>query len=212
MEDVFCQTFTVEVPAFGENKVGAGMGVWHDRRWLAGWLVQAGGRSATDAPVCTWRGLVILLPAPLTAAAPPHHVSAAQVVALRDGGEGVPVTEENRREFVDLYVDFWLNGSVHKQVSVRERGVCLAGSVGGWGGEQRDAQGAGQKQVACRWVPGVQNTALLPAYLILLRPAPPAAVRGLRQGLPHAVRRPRAAAVQRHRAGAPGVRQPLPGL
>lgn len=59
MEDVFCQNFTVEVPAFGENKT----------------------------------------------------------VALREGGQEVAVTEENRREFVDLYVDFWLNKSVHKQAS-----------------------------------------------------------------------------------------------
>jgi hypothetical protein len=72
VEEVFCQSFAVEVPGFGD----------------------------------------------------------VHCVALREGGEGCPVTEENRREFVDLYVDFWLNGSVHKQVGA---GAC--GRRGGGGGK-----------------------------------------------------------------------------
>ena len=78
VEDVFCQTFTVEVPAYGENKT----------------------------------------------------------VPLQPGGDALPVTEENRREFVELYVDFWLNRSVHKQVGmvgVRIQVITrIADHPGGW--------------------------------------------------------------------------------
>ena len=38
-------------------------------------------------------------------------------VPLKDDGEDIMVTEENRREFVDLYVDYYLNAAIHKQVS-----------------------------------------------------------------------------------------------
>lgn len=37
-------------------------------------------------------------------------------VPLKDDGEEVMVTEDNRREFVDLYVDYYLNAAIHKQV------------------------------------------------------------------------------------------------
>lgn len=37
-------------------------------------------------------------------------------VALKEDGDDIMVTEENRREYVDLFVDFYLNGSVNKQV------------------------------------------------------------------------------------------------
>ena len=37
-------------------------------------------------------------------------------VPLKDDGEDVMVTEDNRREFVDLYVDYYLNAAIHKQV------------------------------------------------------------------------------------------------
>ncbi|GAB4814343.1 hypothetical protein N2152v2_001389 [Parachlorella kessleri] len=67
VEDVFCQTFTVEVPAYGENKT----------------------------------------------------------VPLLPGGDEQPVTEENRREFVELYVDFWLNRSVHKQFEAFAKGFLM---------------------------------------------------------------------------------------
>ena len=37
-------------------------------------------------------------------------------VPLKDDGEDIMVTEDNRREFVDLYVDYYLNTAIHKQV------------------------------------------------------------------------------------------------
>ena len=37
-------------------------------------------------------------------------------VPLKDDGEDIMVTEDNRREFVDLYVDYYLNAAIHKQV------------------------------------------------------------------------------------------------
>jgi hypothetical protein len=36
------------------------------------------------------------------------------------GGEEIFVTEDNRREYVDAYVDFYLNRSVQRQFDVRE--------------------------------------------------------------------------------------------
>ena len=42
-------------------------------------------------------------------------------VPLKDDGEDVMVTEDNRREFVDLYVDYYLNTAIHKQV----RRLCI---------------------------------------------------------------------------------------
>ena len=39
-------------------------------------------------------------------------------VPLNDDDEDVMVTEDNRREFVDLYVDYYLNTAIHKQVSI----------------------------------------------------------------------------------------------
>lgn len=39
-------------------------------------------------------------------------------VPLKDDGEDIMVTEDNRREFVDLYVDYYLNNAIHKQVRV----------------------------------------------------------------------------------------------
>lgn len=37
-------------------------------------------------------------------------------VPLKDDGEDIMVTDDNRREFVDLYVDYYLNAAIHKQV------------------------------------------------------------------------------------------------
>lgn len=62
VEDVFCQTFVVEVPAYGAT--------------------------------CT--------------------------IPLKPGGEDVVVTEDNRQEFVDLYVKFWLHTSIENQFEVRQ--------------------------------------------------------------------------------------------
>ena len=38
---------------------------------------------------------------------------------LATGGEDIFVTEDNRREYVDAYVDFYLNRSVQRQFDVR---------------------------------------------------------------------------------------------
>lgn len=38
-------------------------------------------------------------------------------VPLKDDGEDIMVTDDNRREFVDLYVDYYLNNAIHKQVA-----------------------------------------------------------------------------------------------
>ena len=38
-------------------------------------------------------------------------------VPLKEDGDDTMVTEENRREYVDLFVDFHLNRSVNKQVT-----------------------------------------------------------------------------------------------
>ncbi len=44
---------------------------------------------------------------------------------LKPGGANIPVTEENRREYVDLYVDFLLNESVRTQFNAFRRGFLL---------------------------------------------------------------------------------------
>ncbi len=61
IEDVFCQTFVVEVPAYGTT----------------------------------------------------------HTIPLKPGGEDIAVTEDNRQEFVDLYVKFWLHTSIENQFEVR---------------------------------------------------------------------------------------------
>ena len=38
-----------------------------------------------------------------------------QTVELKEGGVMIPVTSENRREFVDLYIDWYLNKAVANQ-------------------------------------------------------------------------------------------------
>jgi ubiquitin-protein ligase E3 A len=45
------------------------------------------------------------------------------VVPLRPGGQDVPVTEDSRREFVELYVDWWLSASVHRQFEAFAKGL-----------------------------------------------------------------------------------------
>ena len=42
-------------------------------------------------------------------------VGEVMVVPLCEDGEEVMVTEDNRREYVDLYVNYVLNASVHRQ-------------------------------------------------------------------------------------------------
>ncbi|KAK9819719.1 hypothetical protein WJX72_001643 [[Myrmecia] bisecta] len=46
-------------------------------------------------------------------------------VTLKEDGEDMMVTEENRREYVDLYVDYYLNKSVHKQFEAFARGFMM---------------------------------------------------------------------------------------
>eukprot|EP00891_Asterochloris_glomerata_P000940 jgi/Astpho2/940/e_gw1.00016.169.1_t len=41
---------------------------------------------------------------------------------LKEGGEDIMVTEENRRDFVDLYIQYYLNDSIHKPFEAFARG------------------------------------------------------------------------------------------
>ena len=50
-------------------------------------------------------------------------------VPLKDDGEDVMVTEDNRREFVDLYVDYYLNAAIHKQVHTMTSTHCVCPCV-----------------------------------------------------------------------------------
>jgi len=34
---------------------------------------------------------------------------------LKDGGENIPVTNENRKEYVELYLDWILNAAIYEQ-------------------------------------------------------------------------------------------------
>ena len=47
------------------------------------------------------------------------------MVALKEGGADAAVTEDTRREFVDLYVDFWLNRSIHAQFEAFAKGFLM---------------------------------------------------------------------------------------
>lgn len=48
-----------------------------------------------------------------------------QSVELTPGGEDVLVTEDNRREFVDSYVNWWLNASIHRQFEAFAKGILM---------------------------------------------------------------------------------------
>lgn len=45
-----------------------------------------------------------------------------QVHALKENGENISVTHENKNEYVDLYVDFLLNKSVENQFKAFNQG------------------------------------------------------------------------------------------
>lgn len=45
-----------------------------------------------------------------------------QVHPLKENGENIPVTFENKAEYVDLYVDFLLNKSVENQFNAFNQG------------------------------------------------------------------------------------------
>jgi ubiquitin-protein ligase E3 A len=57
------------------------------------------------------------------AVAAPGVDGSVGAAALIPGGESVAVTEDNRREFVDLYVAWWLATSVHAQFEAFARGL-----------------------------------------------------------------------------------------
>jgi ubiquitin-protein ligase E3 A len=48
-----------------------------------------------------------------------------QTVELTPGGEDILVTEDNRREFVEAYVHWWLNGSIHRQFEAFAKGFLM---------------------------------------------------------------------------------------
>ncbi len=52
----------------------------------------------------------------------------SKTVELKKGGLDIPLTNANRKEYVDLYVDFILNKSIHKQYRAFEDGfLSVAG-------------------------------------------------------------------------------------
>ena len=51
-------------------------------------------------------------------------------VDLKEGGSEIPVTKENRQEYVDLYVSYYLNHSIAKQFE-------FVGKLRGGGGGER---------------------------------------------------------------------------
>jgi E3 ubiquitin-protein ligase HECTD2 len=55
-----------------------------------------------------------------------------KTVPLKDGGENITLTNENRKEFVDLYVDFLLNKSIFEQFKAFYQGfysVCESNAM-----------------------------------------------------------------------------------
>ena len=55
-----------------------------------------------------------------------------RTVELKSGGASIPVTNENRQEFVNLYVDFVLNKSIESQFSSFAKGfmaVCGGNAI-----------------------------------------------------------------------------------
>lgn len=107
VEDVFCQTLTVEVPGFGDTRVvplkegGADVPVTGGQPGTGG--SDLPGVSATQQPLAG-------RPLPTSPFLHPPSRAAA---------------EENRREFVELYVDFWLNGSIHSQFEAFAKGFLM---------------------------------------------------------------------------------------
>jgi len=52
-----------------------------------------------------------------------------KVVELKEGGADIPVTEENRQEYIELYVDYYMNKSIRKQYKTLHDGFhVVAGS------------------------------------------------------------------------------------
>ena len=49
-------------------------------------------------------------------------------VPLAEGGDEIMVTEDNRRDYVELYLNFVMNVSIHKQVSTPHAWACACKS------------------------------------------------------------------------------------
>ena len=71
--------------------------------------------------MCTWRtgagSVEDVFCQTFTAGMP--GIGEVRSVALAPGGEDIFVTEANRREYVEAYVEFYLTRSVHHQFEVR---------------------------------------------------------------------------------------------
>ena len=55
------------------------------------------------------------------------NLTLSSEVDLKDGGENIPVTQGNKQEYVDLYIDYVLRKSVSSQLEALIRGffkVC----------------------------------------------------------------------------------------
>ncbi|KAL6774573.1 hypothetical protein ACKKBG_A25530 [Auxenochlorella protothecoides x Auxenochlorella symbiontica] len=130
-EVVECEAMQVEVGVGGGDdamEVDAATSSRHAASRVDG----AATTRATGAPAAR--------PAPTPCALPGHSVEEVfcqsfvvevagwgerRAVELKPGGAGIPVTEDSRREFVDAYVDFWLNTSVHAQFEAFARGFLM---------------------------------------------------------------------------------------
>ncbi|XP_061693993.1 probable E3 ubiquitin-protein ligase HECTD2 isoform X2 [Syngnathoides biaculeatus] len=61
-----------------------------------------------------------------------EEMGVAKSYNLRPGGDKIPVTKQNRKEYVQLYVDFLLNKSIHKQFAAFYHGfhsVCTSDAL-----------------------------------------------------------------------------------
>ncbi|XP_061545258.1 probable E3 ubiquitin-protein ligase HECTD2 isoform X2 [Phycodurus eques] len=61
-----------------------------------------------------------------------EEMGAVKSYNLRPGGDKIPVTEQNRKEYVQLYVDFLLNKSIYKQFAAFYHGfhsVCASDAL-----------------------------------------------------------------------------------
>lgn len=52
-----------------------------------------------------------------------------QIVEFKEGGQAIQVTDDNRKEFVELYVNWFLNKSVETQFRPFEKGFYKVISV-----------------------------------------------------------------------------------
>ena len=120
VEDVFCQTMTVEVPAYGETRVlplhegGEAVpvtGAWRCCCWCPG-HAESNGRGEA--------GLLLRLPHLCCR----HACWPTQQSIVLAHPACLPA-EENRRQFVELYVNFWLNNSMDRQFEAMAKGFLM---------------------------------------------------------------------------------------